>query len=216
MQIRSPLPPNLAKGLLSLVMGGMVTAYMVDATPTHMSLFQRRYAVPQLQEAFEKITGALTLLVPVLLGARLDREAARRRVDTSPATAADLAGAMVDKAHISWRTAHQICGILFRLCEEEGFNSSRIDSALVDRAAVEYFDRPLGLDQAWIDDALDPNRYVHRRTSPGGSAPEEVRRQLSNQQKRLDEWHQWLRSARAQTTESTARLESAIDEILSA
>ena len=36
------------------------------------------------------------------------------------ATATDLAGALVRERDLPWRTAHQIVGILVRLCEERG------------------------------------------------------------------------------------------------
>ena len=93
------------------------------------------------------------------------------------ATATDLAGALVRERDLPWRTAHQIVGIVVRLCEERGLGPADVTPALLDEAAIAYHDAPVGLDQRSIAAALDPERFIAERTLRGGPAPAESRRQ---------------------------------------
>ena len=103
------------------------------------------------------------------------------------ATATDLAGALVSQKDMPWRTAHQIVGILVRLCEERGLGPADVTPALLDEAAIAYHEKPAGLDQNAIRDALDPARFIAARTLRGGPAPAESLRQakLFEERRRL-------------------------------
>ena len=93
------------------------------------------------------------------------------------ATATDLAGALVRERNLPWRTAHQIVGVLVRLCEERGLGPDGVTPALLDEAAHRLPRPPAGLDAAQIREALDPGRFIAARTMRGGPAPAESLRQ---------------------------------------
>jgi argininosuccinate lyase len=214
MQIKTVTPPNLIKGVLSLVVGARVTAELNDATASHMSLLQRRYAFPQLTSSFEATLAAVRLLSSSLTSLTVDREAARQRVINTFSTAADLAGTIVEDCKLPWRSAHQICGILFRHRDERGLAQSPITSEALDEAATEYFGHALGLRQKRIDEALDPDLYVRRRSGRGGSAPKEVRRRLRVAGRQLASHRHWLSERRSETLVAASALEAAIDKLL--
>src|SRR6185437_12653006 len=116
------------------------------------------------------------------------------------ATGTDLAGALVKRRDLPWRTSHQIVGILVRLCEERGLGPDAVTPALLDEAAMLYHGQKAGLDQAQIREALDPGRFIAARTIRGGPAPSESLRQADRIEQRL--------------ADSARKLESAIDSII--
>jgi argininosuccinate lyase len=101
------------------------------------------------------------------------------------AQASDLAGAMVSQKGLPWRTAYQIVAILVRQSMEAGKAEKDVTPEMVDRAAVEYVDKPVGLSAQQIKQALDPLECVKARTLIGGPAPDQVRRQLEESREAL-------------------------------
>jgi len=95
------------------------------------------------------------------------------------ATATDLAATLVSQRGLPWRSAHQIVGILVRLCEERGLGPADVTPQLLDEAAVAYQDAPIELDHKAIRDSLDPGRFIATRTLRGGPAQPESLRQAT-------------------------------------
>jgi argininosuccinate lyase len=112
---------------------------------------------------------------------------ARMREQSTAAWAqsSDLAGAMVSKKGLPWRTAYQIVAILVRQSMEAGKGEKDVTPEMVDRAAVEYTDKPVGLSAQEIKQALDPLECVKARTLIGGPAPDQVRRQIEESREAL-------------------------------
>jgi argininosuccinate lyase len=214
MQMKTPVPTNRIKGAVSGVVGGMVAAYMAGKTPTGMATLDRPYAQAPLEAAFEDTLRNLRLLPPVLASLKVHKEVAREGAAGHYAAATDLAGALVTDKGLPWRTAHQICGILFRHCAERGLTPADLTPALLDEAAVEYFGRPAGLSAASIQRALDPLRFVEERTLIGGPAPAEVERQGAALGSGLEADRGWLAAQRETQHRAAAALEEAIDAIL--
>ena len=132
------------------------------------------------------------------------------------ALATDLAGAIVRKRSLPWRTAHQITAILVRMALEQGKKASDIDSSFVDLAAREYIGEPLNLGDDEIRRVLDPLRAVKARTLIGGTAPEEVQRQIRLCSALVRRDAEALAHKRKKLDEAATKLEGAIDVILKA
>jgi argininosuccinate lyase len=214
MQIRSATPPSLIRGVQSMVVGGMMTAYMTDATGSHMALFPRRFALPQLFDGYRHLIGVLDLLPNVLHSATINRSRAREASLAHMSTMADLAAALVRHREIPWRSAHQICGILVRHCEAESRGMEEIDPDALDRAAMEYFDRPAGLTQEQISAALDADTYIRARTMPGGSAPATVRLELARLGSVITDHRTWIANEQAAIAAAEAELDRSIDALI--
>ncbi|HZU07018.1 MAG TPA: argininosuccinate lyase [Chloroflexota bacterium] len=214
MQMKTPTPTNRIKGIVSGVVGGMVSAYMAAKTATGMHTLDRAYGDAPLDAAFDDVVGSLRLLAPTLASLTVHAERARQRAADHFAAATDLAGALVAEKGLPWRTAHQICGILFRHCAERGLTPADLTPALLDEAAVEYFGRPVGLGAESIRRALDPKHFVEARTLLGGPAPDEVARQGQALGAALAADQRWLAERRQALAAAAAALEEAIDAIL--
>jgi argininosuccinate lyase len=214
MQMKTPTPPNQVKGAVAGVVGGMVAAYMAGKTATGMHTLDRRYGDAPLDDAFADTLRSLRLLAPALESLTVHADRARQQAADHFAGATDLAGALVQEQGLPWRTAHQICGILFRHCAERGLTAADLTPALLDEAAVEYFGRPVGLSAASIQRALDPLRFVEERTLIGGPAPAEVQQQCAALGSELAADRDWFAARREDLQRAAAALEEAIDAIL--
>ena len=120
---------------------------------------------------------------------------------------------MRDK-NLPWRTAHQIVGILVRLCEERKQGPADVTPAMLDEAARLYHDQPAGLDAKQIETALDPERFVAARTVRGGPAPAESLRQADHFAAGLQADGDRLAAIDARLADASRKLEAAIDTIV--
>jgi argininosuccinate lyase len=130
------------------------------------------------------------------------------------ATATDLAATLVSQRGLPWRTAHQIVGILVRLCEERGLGPADVTPELLDEAAVAYQDAPVGLNHKAIRDSLDPGRFIAARTLRGGPAQPESLRQatLFEDATVMDETI--VAAIDERLAEAACKLEQAVDAII--
>ncbi len=90
--------------------------------------------------------------------------------------ATELADALVAQG-VPFREAHHAVGQAVRWCEEQGGNLTLLDGGTAARFHPGFPNR--------LDEWLDPRRAVERRTSHGGTAPEEVERQVALLRQRL-------------------------------
>jgi argininosuccinate lyase len=192
----------------------VVTAYHALKGPTGLPVTERYYALEQLWRVAANAVRDLDWFGELLPALGIRREHMREQAWRYWATATDLAAALVRERDLPWRTAHQIVGILVRLCEERGLGPDAVSPALLDEAAMLYHGDTAGLDATAIRAALDPRRFIESRTLQGGPAPAESRRQA-----------EWLDAQTARDVEDVAaiharlagaarRLEAAIDGIL--
>jgi argininosuccinate lyase len=120
----------------------------------------------------------------------------------------------VRERDLPWRTAHQIVGILVRLCEERGLGPADVTPALLDEAAIAYHETAAGLSQQSITRALDPRRFIAERTLRGGPAPEESLRQATLFEEMLRTDERIVDDIDGRLAAAARSLETAIDAII--
>jgi argininosuccinate lyase len=145
---------------------------------------------------------------------KIDKEHMLEQAWRHWATATDLAGALVRERGLPWRTAHQIVGILVRLCEERGRTPADVTPELLDEAAIAYHERPAGLDQASIRAALDPRRFIAQRALRGGPAAPESLRQAQLFEDGLSRDDEVVAAIDARLAAAARKLESAVDAVI--
>jgi argininosuccinate lyase len=163
---------------------------------------------------FDVTAEALELWAGIISTLQVNKEIMRRKTTDFWALATDLAGALVREANLPWRTAHQITAILVRRALEEGKKPADVDSAFVNRAAQEYIGEPVNLSDDALREALDPLRAVKARTLLGGTAPDEVKRQIDQCYKILSRDGAQLTDKRKKLSDAVSGLENAIDAIV--
>lgn len=204
MQMKTPM--LLARGLTSALCGDLIKSFSPLGSLGSITPHQAFAAAARVVRYYAALVASLRFDSERSLA--LARDAYREGGGT------DLAVLLVTQRGLPWRTAHQICGVLFRLAEERGIAASQIDAGLLDDASTEYFGRPLKLSDEAIQNAMDPERIVASRTHQGGSAPLRMAEQLDHQRGALATDRAWLAERREKITAASARLEAAIDAII--
>ncbi|MBR3059701.1 MAG: argininosuccinate lyase [Oscillospiraceae bacterium] len=154
-------------GLLT-VMKGIPLAYNKDMQEDKEAIF----------DAFDTADACLGVLAPMLDSMKANRENMRRAAAMGFINATDLADWLVEKKGVPFRTAYKLVGQLVARCVREGVTLEELPlEAYLEASPV--FDRGLY-------EALDLDACVLRRSSLGGTAPEQVDRQLEALKKALE------------------------------
>jgi argininosuccinate lyase len=214
MQKKNVIGPAEVKGASAEALGCVVTSYHALKGPTGLPITERYYGLEQLWRVMDSCVRDLDWFRELLPALEIRRERMREQAWRRWATGTDLAGALVRLRDLPWRTAHQIVGILVRLCEERGLGPDAVTPARLDEAAVLYHGEKAGLDAAQIREALDPQRFIEARTIRGGPAPTESLRQAGLLAGGLADDEAAVDGIKRRLAESARRLESAIDSIL--
>jgi argininosuccinate lyase len=214
MQKKNVIGPAEIKGASAEALGCVVTSYHALKGPTGLPVTERYYALEQLWRVAASAVRDLDWFGELLPALGIRREHMRAEAGRYWATATDLAGALVRERDLPWRTAHQIVGILVRLCEERGLGPDAVSPALLDEAAMLYHGEKAGLEAAAITAALDPRRFIEARTLQGGPAPSESRRQADLLEAQTARDVEDVDAIRARLADAGRKLEQAIDQIV--
>jgi len=214
MQKKNVIGPAEVKGAAAEALGCVVTSYHALKGPTGLPITERYYALDMVWRVAQNCVRDLDWFCELLPALQVRRENMREEAWRHWATATDLAGALVRERALPWRTAHQIVGILVRLCEERGLGPADVTPALLDEAAGAYHGRPAGLDAAAIRQALDPARFIAARTLHGGPAPAESLRQADLFARGLADDERTVAAIEARLAEAARKLEAAIDSLI--
>ena len=214
MQKRNVIGPAEVKGGSAEALGCFVTSYHALKGTTGLPIQERYYALEMLWRVADNGVRDLGWFCELLPLMHINKAHMREEAWRHWATATDLAGALVSLKDTPWRTAHQIVGILIRLCEERNLGPADVIPALLDEAAQLYHEQPAGLTQDEINDALDPGRFIAARTLRGGPAPAESLRQADVFEAGSAVDEKTVAAIDARIAESARKLEAAVDAVI--
>ena len=137
-------------------------------------------------EALELCLAAMTGMVRDL---EADDAAMRRAASRGYSTATDLADWLVRAAGLPFREAHHVTGRIVALAESRGVPLHELP--LADMRAID------GRISEDVFSVLSVDRSVRSRTSEGGTAPKNVRREAQRWLKRLAKEHRTIDAGRA-------------------
>ncbi|MDB4444633.1 argininosuccinate lyase [bacterium] len=214
-QKKNPYAMEHIRGAAAQTIGGLMTAFFGEKGQTGLAIFSHNfYSKPALLTSFDRVVRELRWLTALVPETKLDTELMRKRAGAYWAQASDVAAALARDKGLSWRTAHQIVGILVRLCHERGIGPSEVDTDLLDEAAVQYTGSPIGLGEESLQKALDPLAFVKGRTLYGGPAPEESQRRIAELSRNLEGDREAVAVIRSRLQDANGKLERAIDGII--
>jgi argininosuccinate lyase len=214
MQKKNVIGPAEVKGASAEALGCFVTSYHALKGTTGLPIQERYYALEMLWRVADSAVRDLAWFCDMLPALKIRVQHMREHAARHWATATDLASALVTDKDMPWRTAHQIVGILVRLCEERGLGPADVNPALLDEAAMLYHEIPAGLDQTAIQAALDPERFIATRTLRGGPAPAESLRQANVFEATTAADEAVVNAIDARLALSAQKLEAAVDAII--
>ncbi|MDL2060530.1 argininosuccinate lyase [Mesosutterella sp. AGMB02718] len=129
-------------------------------------------------------------------------------------TVTELANALVRKDGISFRMAHDIVAQVVAHMLETHKRADEIGTDVVNPIYMKLFNRTTGMTDEEIRAALDPVAIAYAKKCIGGTAPEEVERQLNNRQKALDQDNAELKERMDRVAAAKAALEQAVTEAI--
>ncbi len=133
-----------------------------------------RFLFTALQEA--EATMALT--IPTIDTLQVNKDVMYEKASKNFCTVTELANQLVRYGDFSFRAAHEIVGTIVVDMMNQGKAACDIDIAEIDKVCSDLFNRKSGLTAEAILKALDPKENVLSKCQEGGSAPDEVIRQL--------------------------------------
>ena len=175
-QKKNPDMPELVRGKTGRIIGGLVAilttvkslplAYNKDMQEDKTAVF----------DAFDNLEGSLRVFGDMLPGITVNKAVLHRAASSGFATATDLADALV-RAGVPFRDAHEIVGKSVGHCIK-----ADIELHEMDEAACSAIDARLSVDMVH---ALSVESCVAARDHIGGTAPAQVRIQVTAWQKEL-------------------------------
>ena len=127
---------------------------------------------------------------------------------------AELANTLVRADHISFRTGHDIVAHVVDFMLTHGKKASEIDVDVIAPIAKQLFNIETKVTNEEIQLGLDPVKNANSKDSLGGSAPEEVLRQLDELMARLEENISVVTQRRAQLEGAKQKTEAKIQALL--
>jgi len=140
-----------------------------------------------LDRAFDAATSVLELLTAVLESASFDTGLMAARAQGGYMTTTALADALVQEHGLPFRSAHTIVS----RAVSRGWE---ITADVVNEIGSEVLGRELAVSEAFVTEALDVERFIARRTLPGGPAPEVTSAAIRTARQRLAEDQETLDS----------------------
>ncbi|TPW27288.1 argininosuccinate lyase [Pararhizobium mangrovi] len=131
----------------------------------------------QVFDAAESLGLAVAAMTGMVADMRVEVDAMRRAAGAGYTTATDLADWLVREANLPFREAHHVTGVAVALADDRGCD-------LADLPLAELRKINPAITQA-VYDVLTVDASVASRSSYGGTAPSEVRRQIAAWRERL-------------------------------
>jgi argininosuccinate lyase len=144
---------------------------------------------------------------------RVNPERTRELVTNDYSVMTELADTLLREGKVPFRIGHQVAAALAKYGREQRkrpLDLSYEEFRKVYRQ-VASADAPIG--EAQFRRAMNPDEFVRARKNLGGPAPEEMRRQLTGQRKRVAELETWVAAQRSAIKKAAEDLESAFAKL---
>lgn len=161
-----------------------------------------------------QVTQRLAQLARMVEELRVNRRRMAEAAASHWANATYLATELVVAHGISWRSAHQIVGILVRRSERDGWRPDELTPDRLREASTEYFGRPLTLPATELQAAMDPMHSVEHHTVLGGPAPQSLAAELGPARDRLAADRAAVDDRRATAQRAERRLDAAVRALI--
>ena len=125
------------------------------------------------------IEGILKLMDVSVKDIKVNKERAKKTAAANFCTVTELANTLVRNEKLSFRAAHEIVAHVVGYLTENDKKATDIDAKVLNDISLKLFGKTLSITDAKIQEALDPVKNAYSKKVIGGTAPEEVERQLS-------------------------------------
>ena len=147
-------------------------------------------------------------------GITVNREHMLEQAKGNFCTVTELANYLVRADGISFRMAHDIVAEVVAYMIEHKKRADEIGTDVVNPIFMKLFGRTTTMTDDEVRAALDPTKIAYAKKCIGGTAPEEVTRQLDNRQAALDRDNEVLASREKSVADAKVDLEEAVAEMI--
>ena len=206
-QKKNPEVPEVVRARASHVIGDFVAAAtaMKGLPSTYNLDFQE--VTPKLWEAVESVDRSLKMIALLIPEVKVQSEVYEKSQNSFVA-ATELANTIVRKYNIPFRSAHKIVGALVKTLIESKLTFENATTALLAKVAMETIGVSLMVNQADIEDSVDPKKIVKSHSITGGPAPATVKKSLAVRKKLVSQSKSDVLSLRLKLDEAKNKLES--------
>lgn len=211
-QKRNPLPFTLIRGKASRIFGRTTEFFNTLEGPC-LGPSRPHYLESDTEEAIGEFLGIFIIAEGFLSSLRVNKVLMRQRAGGYWAQGTDLADTIVKEKGLSFRTAHHIIAQLVKDANEMGKTPADVNAEMIDQAAREVIDKPLGLSDETVRKALDPSLAIRIRKVFGGTSPDDVTAQIRESRERLKLDRQQIESFKEKIEKAKKELEVAVNAV---
>ncbi len=212
-QKRNPVSLEHIRSLLSSCVGNTQTVLtMLHNTPFGDIVDTEDDMQPYAWRSLDLLDKLCRLLACVIGTTEVNKKVLRDRAKASFATVTELADTLVRTDGLSFRTAHHIASEVVKIALTQGIGVHEVSLSLVNEAANDVIGKPLKLDEAKLQESLDPDNFVKIRSLPGGPNPDEVRRMITDRQHLYARHESWLKEAKEKSKKALRYLDAVLAE----
>ena len=164
-----------------------------------------------LWTAFHEFNAELDLLAVTYPGIKVNKSRMVESAKKNFCTVTELANYLVRTDGISFREAHTIVADVVGYMQEKGLRADQITVEEINGFCEKLYGFTTRMTQEDVARALDPVRNAESKVVKGGSAPDEVTRQLTLIEQQIDSDEAALDRREKQVKDAKAALEAAVE-----
>ena len=174
-QKRNPYALSIVRGAAGVLIGRLSGFLAVVKTPSARTdnLIFAYGEIPRSLELAGKVTRLMAGVVATL---RVHPDRMWESLQSGFSQATDLAEFVMQACGVDYRTAYVVVGAAVRRAAARGLRGVDLTAGMLEEAAEQRLGRRLDLSGRDLTEVLDPRAIVATRCSPGGAAPEVVRK----------------------------------------
>jgi argininosuccinate lyase len=174
-----------------------------------------RYALKdQVLTVSDEATRMYRGLKTVLDGLIVNPERTLERVNADFSTMTELADTLLREASVPFRIGYNYASAVTTFGRRNGKTPAQISYADYQKLYSDVTGQVLPLDEAQMQQVIDPRRVVANRRGRGGPQPAEVERMLSEHRGRVTADLEWVKSQRAGMVKSETSLDAAFTKLI--
>ena len=143
-------------------------------------------ALHWLWPAMREMEACLEMMTDTVSGLKFNKDRAIQTARGNFCTAAELANTLVRHDHISFRTAHEIVAEVVNRMIAGNLKADETGLAVIAPVFREVVGRETTMTEDDVRSGLDPERIAMAKRVTGGTAPDEVSRQLDSRLRSID------------------------------
>lgn len=169
---------------------------------------------PTLFGAIQTAVHITELYEAVFVTIQLNKERLRSEAAAGFTTVTELADTLVREAGLSFRSAHHIVSQTVQRLIAAGQDTADLSAELLAEVSGEVLGKPLLLDAAVLERALDPVAFVEARNTLGGAAAAATAAVLDEQAQVLEADVAWLRREEERLAEASTMLQHEVGALV--